>query len=759
MDLKSMLNESSGARPSPTPPQPLHQQTRHQTYPSYQGTIHSSLVHQASQRERPSQPPPLQPPEAFSPGTVCNSAQSPSQRTFASTSSINSVGLHSSIGSSPGPGHLSTVRDGTTYNNQYPTSFVPSPSSHAPNQGPFDQYQQIQGPPSGFPAGASLTHSGLLRESPGSLTGPPHSAARQFSPHPSQPSLPGTPLGPPAVFQKPSPQATQRAASYGLEHTRTYSGGSLGSQHGYDYGDRNMSQHQRTASRDSTVRQYSYEREREKSISVSPKTIPQPSPLRQASMERLQPRMTPPLKQSTGPKPDHARLVSSAEPRVDSLPSSTSTTPRDLERRSSSQQSPRAAVQHSTPPSNHAMPPDKSSPTPHRHQALKRNASAISGSSSSPQPPRKRSKRAEIPIFARTARPNKPPLRLIMKGNVRSVPHAPPAVNGHPSTNGSVHQAAPMRAMPVTASVPIEPSDWEPSIMGSTPYEELTRYICDMIYNTIGNAEPPTDGAVFEIEAKLGEIHNIEEGRRIRLPVMTETIFDKNQFGPPTRFESSMNVEQHKALNSYLNTLCAESQQAPRTPMFYDHPRETDTFYSLTPAGEASLPLSIRTYLNPKHRPRVRITTSQPPPSAAGSPAAVPVVKRRIIKSRIADFDVLCPSLAFDFRISISIESPFDGPDDVLVKVNDAGAGGAGDREKDRVSYRHLAYQIDLTQVSYPNSSKREHELEIEISTETIRQELANLREGRPNRYEDLVRGFVDNVRILARKGTLRMQR
>jgi hypothetical protein len=55
-------------------------------------------------------------------------------------------------------------------------------------------------------------------------------------------------------------------------------------------------------------------------------------------------------------------------------------------------------------------------------------------------------------------------------------------------------------------------------------------------------------------------------------------------------------------------------------------------------------------------------------------------------------------------------------------------------------------------------SSKREHELEIEISTETIRQELANLREGRPSRYEDLVKGFVDNVRILARRGTLSMK-
>lgn len=141
--------------------------------------------------------------------------------------------------------------------------------------------------------------------------------------------------------------------------------------------------------------------------------------------------------------------------------------------------------------------------------------------------------------------------------------------------------------------------------------------------------------------------------------------------------------------------------------MFYDHPRETDTFYSLTAAGEASLPHSIRRYLNPKHRPRVRITTWQPPgASAAGGMA--PAVKRRIIKSRIADFDVLCPSLAFDYRISISIESPFEGPDDVLVKINDVSAGGGADREKDRVSYRHLAYQIDLTQVSYPNVCRLE---------------------------------------------------
>ncbi len=549
MDLKSMLNESTVARPPSTTQQTLHHPTRQQTYPPSCGTGPSSLAHPASQRERPSQPPRLQPPESCAPSTGYSSAQSPSQHTFASTPSINSGGPHSAFGLSPGQSQLATARDGTPYYNQHPTSFVPSPSTHVPDQGPVQPYQQ-QRLPSGFPGGASLSSFGVPRESPIPLNGPLPSASRQFSPHASHPSIPQTPLGPPAPFQKRSPQGTQRAASFGLEHVKTHSGGSLGSQYGYDHSDRTMSHHQRTPSRDSSMRQYSYDREREKSMSVSPKTVPQPSPLRQASVENLWPRMTPPPPRlSVHLGADHTRLVSSVEFRLDGVTSSSSATPKDHDRGSSPYQSPRLPTQHSTPSSNSAMPPARSSPAAQRQPALKRAASAISGSSSSPQPPRKRSKRTEIPIFARTARPNKPLLRFIMKESVRSASHVPPSINGHASLNGNVGHAPPVQTLPVAAPAPVEPSDWEPSIMGSTPYEELTRHICDMIYNTIGTADTPTDGAVFEIEAKLGEIHNIEEGRRIRLPVMTETIFDKTKFGPPTRFESSMNVV---SISSYL---------------------------------------------------------------------------------------------------------------------------------------------------------------------------------------------------------------
>lgn len=549
MDLKSMLNESTVARPPPTSPQNFHRPAPNQIYAAYQGNVPSTPEHPASQRQRPSQPPPLQTPDFCPSSTGYGSAQSPSQHTLPSSTSTHSAESQSAVGFGAGPRDLAVARDGAPYNSLYPTSFVPSPpsvASHQTNQGPPQQYQQLQQrQPSGFPTGVSTSNLGVLRESPVPLNGPLHPSTRQFSPQASQPPLHGIPLGPPATFQKPSPQATQRTSSQGLDHVRTHSVGSPGSQYGYDYHDRAMShyQHPQPPSRESSVRQYSFDREREKSMSVSPKTIPQPSPLRHTHLEGSQPQMTsPPPKPPLPASADHALSASSGEAPIEILSSSASATPKDLDRGFSPHQSPRAPTYNSTPSSNSAMPPVRSSPAAQRQPALKRNASVLSVSSSSPQPPHKRSKRTEVPIYARSARPNKPPLKFTMTESVRPAAHVPPSVNGLAPLNGNVNRAQPVQTTPVAAALPVQPSDWEPSIMGSTPYEELTRYICDMIFNTIGNADPPTGGAVFEIEAKLGEIYDVEEGRRIRLPVMTETVFDKNKFGPPTRFESSMNV-------------------------------------------------------------------------------------------------------------------------------------------------------------------------------------------------------------------------
>jgi len=130
--------------------------------------------------------------------------------------------------------------------------------------------------------------------------------------------------------------------------------------------------------------------------------------------------------------------------------------------------------------------------------------------------------------------------------------------------------------------------------------------------------------------------------------------------------------------------------------MDYIHKRECDTFYELSQAGILNLPSSIRAQMNPRHnRAKVRITTDQ----KTGE------VKAKIVKVRVADIDVFSPFTAFDWRVSVNLEMNFEG--DMRDLVEQASLEGKGpDRNKDRVSYKHLYYTIDLTQVTPTDVSK-----------------------------------------------------
>lgn len=188
-----------------------------------------------------------------------------------------------------------------------------------------------------------------------------------------------------------------------------------------------------------------------------------------------------------------------------------------------------------------------------------------------------------------------------------------------------------------------------------------------------------------------------------------------------------------------------EAQHSDRAVIAYSHPHEYDEFYELNEEGKRNLPPSILHWMNPRHKPRVRRTIDEDSRQ----------VKAQIIKSRIADLEVYNPQSDFDYRISISIESPWEGDPGWLLEMTEEGR----DRQKDRMSYRHMAYQIDLTQVSYQHTTEKEHELEVEISTEMVRRELDNLKLQRPNRYEPLIRGLIDNMRILCRRATVNRPR
>jgi hypothetical protein len=192
-----------------------------------------------------------------------------------------------------------------------------------------------------------------------------------------------------------------------------------------------------------------------------------------------------------------------------------------------------------------ASPPPKAVPQayPQEPTSLKRTASVLSGVSASSQPTRKRLKRDDIPIFARSARPDNPPRLSRGRGPVTyQAIKEEPQNDLHTTPNIKKEIAAAPTAMMIAAP-PRDPTEgpWEPSITNTIPYEDLTRSVCDWIVRTIGHAETPSGGAVFEIEAKIGEIRAMDDGERINLPVDTETIFNKDKFRA-TKFESTMNV-------------------------------------------------------------------------------------------------------------------------------------------------------------------------------------------------------------------------
>lgn len=90
------------------------------------------------------------------------------------------------------------------------------------------------------------------------------------------------------------------------------------------------------------------------------------------------------------------------------------------------------------------------------------------------------------------------------------------------------------------------------------------------------------------------------------------------------------------------------------------------------------------------------------------------------------------------------MEMPFSGDHEKLHPISD------GSRAKDRVSYRQTIYRVDLTQVT-GKSPRREHELEVEVDGAEIRKQGLMAKDKKPNSYEDLVKGLVDNVRVLIR--------
>ncbi|KAN0064355.1 mRNA-capping enzyme subunit beta [Thecaphora frezii] len=263
----------------------------------------------------------------------------------------------------------------------------------------------------------------------------------------------------------------------------------------------------------------------------------------------------------------------------------------------------------------------------------------------------------------------------------------------------------------------------ERSIFGIDPLDDFATLVGEWILNQGGNRQN------LEIEGKVGMIIDIETGQRVQLPVRTETIVDL----PRIRFESKMTMNQHAHYNRLLNGLVSRSQDPayPGARVTYQRRKEVDYIHS-TPHGN------------------VRVTRDAD--KLTIKPNGV------IQKSRIADLNVYCPGRPFDYRISINTETPAQEPASEPVKI----------REKNRLSYSHQNFLVDLTQVTVPGKpSEPLHELEVEFKDVPA---LLSAAQARTNRngsahtsdasssapqdwtaYDDQVLVFLNNIRLLIR--------
>jgi len=130
----------------------------------------------------------------------------------------------------------------------------------------------------------------------------------------------------------------------------------------------------------------------------------------------------------------------------------------------------------------------------------------------------------------------------------------------------------------------------------------------------------------------------------------------------------------------------------PRVPIKYLHRREVDKFYELPASMRADLPAAVQNLLPAKHTVKVRVSTDQ----------KTQQLLAKIVKVRVADMSLYLPGGELDCRISVNLEVNWHGPVEELERVQrQTGLDGRlPDRNKDRLSYDHGHYQIDLTQVT-----------------------------------------------------------
>ncbi|KIY45200.1 mRNA triphosphatase CET1 [Fistulina hepatica ATCC 64428] len=263
------------------------------------------------------------------------------------------------------------------------------------------------------------------------------------------------------------------------------------------------------------------------------------------------------------------------------------------------------------------------------------------------------------------------------------------------------------------------------SILGVEPLDEFIREIADFIHHVIMTRPDYGVTANVEVEAKVGILKDKQTNNRLMLPVLTETSCLACDIHCSDDLLTTDSQSQHKHYNTLLNRLLEESQRRS-SHLSYKHLRLIDSFYPSDQPGD---------------REKIRVTRDEKTGSVIES----------MRKVRLGDLNVYSPKRAADWRVSVNLEIPVSHP---------IGSSNFS-RRKDRMRYSHEEFMIDLTQVTMSTQAGAPpellHELEIEIARSELLVSTA-MRRGDPNApehernaFDEIIRAFVNNARILVR--------
>ncbi|KAK5126544.1 hypothetical protein LTR85_009478 [Meristemomyces frigidus] len=360
----------------------------------------------------------------------------------------------------------------------------------------------------------------------------------------------------------------------------------------------------------------------------------------------------------------------------------------------------------------------------------------------------------QAPRQQQPSRPNGVPV-----GATASAPQhqqLPSQTNGHlpPQPAGGNGEAQPWLQNPPLDNDLIEArqifGQWEKSIRWQQPHLDMQNAVSDWLYtqmSTLKEASNPAE-CVVEIEAKIGRIMARNGEGRIKFPVKSASVLDEAWVKREARFESQMEEPEHKAMNEFLNGAIKDTLQKGRVAMQYQHPREIDSFQPLSAAGIAALPPIFRSRKLPPGR-ELRLRTSIDQKNRQ--------VTARIVKQQVADLHIYNPRHEYDCRISINLEANMNRPDlapfeDLVEPAKYDAHADLLERRKDRLSYKHLAYSVDLTRVDVKGAAAK-YELELEVDAQVLREQIRAMDEGRGAfGFQTVVSGFLDNATYLMRQ-------